>query len=388
MIIKKVKAKVISNSRGEDTIKIQVKSDFGKGEASAPSGASKGKHEAKDFTLSVKECVDNINKIEWEGMEITSFDDLNLVENKIKDLGANPVIAMEYAVLKSFGKQLWKTLDPKVRELPRPLGNVIGGGVHIRGGDHCEFQEFLLYPYNSKTIDDAVKSNELAHKFVKKHIKNMKLDSAMTDEGAWAPELSIEEILDLLKKVSNEVFDETGINLKIGIDIAANSFWDGENYIYRDKKLSSLNQVEYISTLIENYDLHYVEDPFMEEDFIGFAELTEKYDKKCMIVGDDLTVTNLKRLERAIKEKSINSMIIKPNQNGSLLGFRAVIELAKKNKINLIISHRSGETMDDSLADLAVGFKIPIIKCGIHDDERKVKLDRLRKISKEIKYKL
>lgn len=388
MIIKKVKAKVISNSRGEDTIKIQVKSNLGKGESSAPSGASKGKHEAKDFTLSVKDCANKINKIDWKDMEIDSFDDLHLIENKINDLGSNPVIAMECAVLKAFGKQLWKTLDPKVRELPRPLGNVIGGGMHIKGGDHCEFQEFLLYPYDSKTIDDAIKSNELAHKFVKKHIKNMKLNSAMTDEGAWALELSIEEILDLLKKVSREVFNELGINLRIGIDVAANSFWDGENYVYRDKKLSPLNQVEYVSSLIENYDLHYLEDPLMEEDYSGFAGLTERYGKKCMIVGDDLTVTNLKRLEMAIDKKSINSMIIKPNQNGSLIGFREVIDLAKKNKINLIISHRSGETMDDSLADLSVGFKIPVIKCGIHGNERKAKLDRLKKISKEIKYEL
>jgi enolase len=388
MIIKKVKAKVISNSRGEDTIKIQVKSDLGKGEASAPSGASKGKHEAKDFNFSIKECVDKINKIQWKDMEINSFDDLKLIEDMIKDLGANPVIAMEYAVLKSFGKQLWKTLDPNVREITRPLGNVIGGGVHIKGGNYCEFQEFLLYPYNSENIDDAVKANDLAHNFVKKHLKNMKLELNMTDEGAWALELKIEEILSLLKKIVKEVFDELEIDLKIGIDVAANSFWDGDNYIYRDKKLSPLNQVEYISSLIEKYNLHYIEDPLMEEDFVGFAALNEKFSKKCMITGDDLTVTNVKRLEKAVEMKSINSMIVKPNQNGSLLGFKEVVELAKKNKINLIISHRSGETLDDSIADLGVGFKIPMIKCGIYGKERKTKLDRLRKISREIRYKL
>lgn len=388
MIIKKVKAKVISNSRGEDTIKVQVKSDLGKGEASAPSGASKGKHEAKDFNFSVKECVNKINKIEWRDIEINSFDDLKLIEDKIKDLGANPVIATEYAVLKAFGKQLWKTLDPKVKVVSRPLGNVIGGGAHIKRGNYCEFQEFLLFSDNAKNVDDLVKANDLAHNIVKKHLKNMGLELKMTDEGAWAPELEIEEILDLLKKVVKEILDETNVELRIGIDVAANSFWDGKNYIYRDKKLDPLNQIEYMSSLIEKYDLRYLEDPLHEEDYFGFAVLNEKFGKKCMVVGDDLTVTNVKRLEKAIEKKSINSMIVKPNQNGSLLGFKEVVELARKNMIRLIISHRSGETLDDSLADLGVGFKIPIIKCGIYGKERKAKLDKIRKISKEMKYDL
>ena len=176
MIIKKVKAKVISNSRGEDTIKVQVKSDLGKGEASAPSGASKGKHEVKDFNFNVKECVDKINKIDWRDMEINSFDDLKLIEDKIESLGANSVIAMEYAVLKAFGKQLWKTLDPNVKVVSRPLGNVIGGGVHVKGGNFCEFQEFLLFSDNAKNVDDLVKINDLAHNYIKKHLKNMDLE--------------------------------------------------------------------------------------------------------------------------------------------------------------------------------------------------------------------
>ena len=134
--------------------------------------------------------------------------------------------------------------------------------------------------------------------------------------------------------------------------------------------------------------MRYLEDPLHEEDFSGFAMLNENFGKKCMITGDDLIVTNVKRLEKAIEMKSINAMIVKPNQNGSLLGFKEVVELAKKEKLKLIISHRSGETLDDSLVDLGVGFKIPLIKCGVYGKERKVKLDRLRKISKEMKYEL
>ncbi|MBS3172130.1 enolase [Candidatus Woesearchaeota archaeon] len=388
MIIKKVKAKKIRNSRGEETIKIQVKSDKGKGEASAPSGASKGKYEAKDYVLKIDECIKFINDCkELEGLEINNFDDLKKIESIVNktNLGANPTIALEYAVLKCLGS-VWKTIDKDTRQISKPLGNVIGGGKHIKNENHCEFQEFLLLPFNSKNFSEAMNANKLAHELVKKKLKKMKLKVEMTDEGAWAPNLKIEEILDLLKEVVSEVQDETKIELKIGIDVAANSFFDGKNYIYRDKKLNPEKQVEYISELIEKYKLHYIEDPLMEEDFKGFAKLNNKFGTKCMITGDDLTVTNMERLKLALKNKSINSMIIKPNQNGSLISTKEVIEEANKNKLYLIISHRSGETNDATISHLAIGFKIPIIKCGIFGEEREVKLKEIIKIENQIKY--
>nr|MBA4405023.1 enolase [Nanoarchaeum sp.] len=388
MIIKKVKAKKIRNSRGEETIKIEVKSDKGKGEASAPSGASKGKYEAKDYVLSLDECIKFINNCkDFKDLEINSFEDLNKIEAIVNkdNLGSNPTIALEYAVLKCLGP-LWKVIDKTTRQISKPLGNVIGGGKHIKNESHCEFQEFLLFPFNSKTFGEAMNANRLAHELVKKKLKTMKLKIEMTDEGAWAPNLKIEEILELLKDVCLEVQKETDIELKIGIDIAATSFFDGKNYVYRDKKLSPEEQVEYISELIEKYKLHYVEDPLMEEDFKGFAKLNKKFGSKCMITGDDLTVTNLERLKLALKSKSINAMIIKPNQNGSLINTKQVIEEANKNKLYLIISHRSGETNDSSISHLAIGFKIPIIKCGIFGEEREVKLKEIIKIENQIKY--
>lgn len=388
MIIKKVKAKKIRNSRGEETIKIEVKANKGKGEASAPSGASKGNHEAKDYVLSIDECVKFINNCnDLKDLEINSFEDLSKIEAIVNkdNLGANPTIALEYAVLKCLGP-LWKVIDKDTRQISKPLGNVIGGGKHIKNEAHCEFQEFLLFPFNSKTFGEAMNANRLAHELVKKKFKSMKLKIEMTDEGAWAPNLRIEEILDLLKDITLEVQKETNIELKIGIDIAATSFFDGKNYAYRDKKLSPDEQVEYISSLIKKYKLHYVEDPLMEEDFKGFAKLTKKHSSECMIVGDDLTVTNLERLKLALKNKSINAMIIKPNQNGSLIDTKKVIEEANKNKLYLIISHRSGETNDASISHLAIGFKIPIIKCGIFGEEREVKLKEIIKIENQIKY--
>ena len=391
MIIKKVKAKKIKNSRGEEAIKFIVKSDIGKGEASAPSGASKGKHEAKDFLLNIKDCIKYINNEEkLKGLEIHSFDDLIKVEKFVNknNLGSNPTIALEYAILNCFGS-IWRTIDSEVRIIPRPLGNVIGGGAHIREGNHCEFQEFLLYPINSKTFDEAANANGLAHELVKKKLKKLEKDLKITDEGAWAPEdLSIQEILEVLKEISSEVMKETGVQLRIGIDIAATNFWDGENYVYNGMKRNRQEQIDYVSDLIEKYNLHYVEDPLHEEDFMGFAELTKKYSENCIICGDDLTVTNYERLKEAIRLKAINGMIVKPNQNGSLVDTKKVIELGKKHKIHLIASHRSGETLDASISHIAVGFKLPILKCGIYGKEREAKLKEVVKIEKQIKYDL
>jgi len=391
MIIKKVKAKKIKNSRGEDSIKVMVKSDKGNGEASAPSGASKGKHEAKDFVLDVKDCVKYINKEErLKGLEINSFDDLVKIEEIInkKNLGANPTIALEYAVLKSMDA-MWRVIDGSVRKLPKPLGNVIGGGMHIKGENFCEFQEFLVFPYNPESIEDALGANELAHELVKKRLKEINKDLKMTDEGAWAPEdLTIQEILEILMDVKKEVLEKTNVELKIGVDVAASSLWDGHHYVYRSDKKTKEQQIEFISGLIERYGLHYVEDPLHQEDFEGFAELTKKYKDRCMIVGDDLTVTNLERLKKAIEFKSINAMIIKPNQNGSLIETKKVIEEAKKHKLYLIASHRSGETMDASISHFAVGFGIPILKAGVYGKERKVKLKEILKIRNQIKYEI
>jgi len=391
MIIKKVKAKKIRNSRGEDSIKISVKCDKGKGEASAPSGASKGKFEAKDFLLSIKDCIKYINKEEsLKGLEINSFDDLVKVEKIINknNLGANPTIALEFAILNCFGA-MWKVIDKEVRAIPRPLGNVIGGGAHIKGDNFSEFQEFLLYPFNSINFEEAAKANGLAHELVKKKLKEMGKELIMTDEGAWALEgFTIQEIFEILKEIISKVFIETGIELKIGVDVAASNFFNGTHYVYRSGKKTREEQIQYISELIDKYNLHYVEDPLHENDFSGFAELTKKYKDKCMICGDDLTVTNLERLKEAIKLKAINAMIIKPNQNGSLVDTKAVIEEAKKHDLYLIVSHRSGETMDSSISHLAVGFKIPILKCGIYGKERQVKLQEVSKIENQIKYKI
>ncbi len=391
MIIKRVKAKKIKNSRGEETIKVFVKSDTGKGEGSAPSGASKGKFEAKDFVGSVSDSVKFLkNCKELIGLEINSFDDLEKVE-KIVDkekYGGNTVIALEYAILNALG-DMWKVINPKVRKIPRPLGNVIGGGAHFKGNGP-DIQEFLIYPVGSRRISDAVKANSRIHDLVGRKLKETVpgFESETTDEGGWAPNLSNYEILDLLSDIVKEVSRDVGFNIRIGLDVAASSFWDGKNYVYKnfckdekEKVLDKKGQIKFISDLIEKYNLLYVEDPLHEEDFAGFNALSKKFKDKCMIVGDDLVVTNLERLGKA----KVSGVIVKPNQIGSLIETKKFVDEAKKKKIYMSISHRSGETMDVSISHLAVGWEIPMIKCGIYGKERTAKLDELRKIAKEIR---
>ena len=386
MIIKKIKAKKIKNSRGEDAIKIEIASEKTKAEASAPSGASIGKHEIQAFKVPINQAINEINSNkQLIGIEINSFDDLKKIEDILSHLGGNPVITAEYAILKCMGP-IWEQLNPNTRKLPKPLGNVIGGGKHFKG-ESTEFQEFLLLPFTSKKLDDSINSNNKIHELIRKKLKKLdhSFDEQTNDEGGWITSLTNEDALKLLKETIKEA--ELNIAMRLGIDVAASSFWDGSNYVYKDKKLTPKEQIEFISDLIEKYELKYVEDPLHEEDFEGFAELTERFRNKCMIVGDDLTTTNKERLEKAIKHNSINAIIIKPNQIGSLIKTKEVIELAKKNNIICIISHRSGETMDASISQLAAGFEIPIIKCGIYGKERTAKLKELKTIEKEMKLK-
>jgi enolase len=393
MIIKRVKAKKIKNSRGEETIKVFVKSDTGKGEASAPSGASKGKHAVKDFVGSVDDSIKFLkNCNELVGLEINSFDDLDKVE-KIVDkekYGSNTVIALEYAILKALGS-IWKLLNPKVRKISRPLSNIIGGGAHFKGKG-TDIQEFLVYPVGAMKISEAVKANSLIHSKVSKKLREVCSDFSgeVTDEGAWAPNLNNYGALDLLSEIAKEVSREVGFNIRIGLDIAASSLWDGKKYVYKnfskdenEKSLDKKGQIKFVSELIEKYDLLYVEDPLHEDDFSGFGTLTKKFGKKCMIVGDDLVVTSLERLKKA--GKSINGVIVKPNQIGSLIETKKFVDYAKEKKMYLIVSHRSGETIDASISHLAIGWEISMIKCGIYGSERISKLDELRNIAREIR---
>jgi len=385
MIIKKVGARIVKDSRGQRTIQVYVKTSKGIFKTSSPSGKSTGKFEVRPYGGNLKGDVWYINNLKTIGkLDIKKFEDLEQVEKLVGNkLGGNSLFALQASILKALarenGKELWRLLGGR-KKLIRSVGNSIGGGLHSSGvgGKKPEFQEFLFIA-NGKSFSENVKLNKIAYNLARKILKARKRN----DEGAWETDKSNEAVLDVMMHV-REIMKRKNQKIDIGLDVASSSFYEnGYNYKNPKKKFSPGEQVNYINELIKKYNLLYVEDGLDENDFSGFAKLLKKSGKQCLIVGDDLTTTNPSRLKQAIKNKSINAIIVKPNQIGSLLKVKEVIDISNKHRIKTIISHRSGETMDDTMGDLAVGWNVDFIKTGIYGKVREVKLKRLMRIEKK-----
>ncbi|HII14852.1 MAG TPA: hypothetical protein HA362_00910 [Nanoarchaeota archaeon] len=379
MIIREVKARQILNSRKEPAIEVTIDRQFS---ASAPSGASTGVHEVKAFAKDVKYACDFINfKSKVKGMRFSSFNDLEQIEELIPVIGGNPVLAIQYAVLREMaGDEVWKFLNPHSRSIPFPLGNVIGGGKHTKMLS-TSMQEFLLMP-RALSIKENIEVMNYLHRKTGKDIRARQ----MTDEGAWIPSMSDMQALDYMRKALSDVKDTMGVKVNFGVDMAASSFWDGKHYKYRNldgkaAKVDSKSQVAFVNKMVRENFLCYVEDPLHEEDFSGFSKIM----KTTLVCGDDLVTTNLERLKEAIKNKSLNCMIIKPNQIGSIVQTKKVVDYAKEHDIVTVISHRSGETMDAMISHLAAAWEIPYIKCGIFGREREAKLNELVKIEGQMR---
>ena len=392
MIIKGVGAKSILNSRREKTIQIFIKTDFGNFSASAPQGKSTGKYEAKPYRKSLEEDIKTIKKFsDYFSEEILEgFDDLKRIEDIVEGhVGANTLFALESAALKAIAKEMkkeiWELIAPSAntlkgaRKFPRLVGNCIGGGGHSKliNNKKPDFQEFLLIP-NMKSVKENFEKNKKLKEEAKYLLKDKdnRFKGEKNDEDAWNTSLNEKEVFEILKK----------LDAPIGTDVASSGFFKRKKYHYENPKLDRTieEQFDYISNLIKNFGMFYIEDPFEEEDFESFAKLLKKFPDS-LIVGDDLTVTNAKLLEKAIKMKSINALIVKPNQSGSLIEVKRICELAKKNNIKIVFSHRSGETEETILADLAFGFQADFFKCGITGKEREAKIKRLIEIEKGLK---
>ncbi len=403
MFIREVTPQIILNSQNKKTIQVTLKTYEGKFISSAPSGESTGKNEVpaynedgieKSFKMLKFFCN---RKLRHKNFKIKKVDDLKLLIAEIKKFesrygrfGANVTYALETAFLKAAAKEtkreLWQLINDDINQgkkpkMPMPVGNCIGGGVHSKfiNRKKPDFQEFLLIPKES-TFSRAVTKNIHAHKYAKKLLKAKNVDH----EGAWQTEKTNEEVLEVLEKVAKEY------KIQIGLDIASSTFYGRGYYYYKNKRLTrdKLDQIDYVEKLIKRFNLFYVEDPIQEEDFLGFREVLSgirKQNKKTLIVGDDLTVTNMKFLRRAIESDAINAMIIKPNQIGSIVEVKQVVQLCKSHKIAVIFSHRGEETMDDALADYAVGFGADFIKTGIYGKERLIKLKRVMDIEKSLR---
>lgn len=378
MKIKKIRAKIIFNSRGEQTIEITVNKKYS---ASAPSGASIGKHEVRAFPKTGIP-IDFVNKElnrGLRGFKINTFDDFKILEEilfkfdnteRLSKIGGNTIVALEFALLKALSKnKIWKFLNPNPKKMPMPVGNCVGGGMHFKGTS-TDIQEFLVIP-KSENFADAAFANQLVYRKIGKLLNS----SLKTDEGAWVTGIGDDKVLELLSKVVKEVTMQLGIEIDLGIDVAASRLYENNFYVYRTKRLNRKQQIDYINSLIRKYDLIYVEDALEEEDFEGFKEI------RCELnVGDDLICTNLERLKKSF----VNAVIVKPNQIGSIFKTKELIDYCKKNNIVPIISHRSGETMDTTISHLAVAWQCPFIKCGISGRERAIKINELKYIEREL----
>lgn len=377
MIIKDISAKKIKDSRGENTIEVTINDCC----ASSPSGKSTGKYETPCWNKSLEWNVKAINSLkELKKLEISSFEDLKKVERlikkrfrlkNVKEFGANALFALESAILKALAKenkkQLWQIINPSANVMPFPVGNAIGGGLHSHNKDHPVFQEFLIIPK-----EKSIKSNVNIMNEVYSKLRVITGAKSINDEGALQVSLADEQVLHILNHFKDKI--------RIGIDCASSSIFNGTFYKYNKLLFSENMQVKYINHLIKAYGIFYMEDPIQEEDFLRFSKISKDH----LVVGDDLTATHIDRVRKAIKNKSINAMIIKPNQNGSLLELAEIFKICKSNNIKTILSHRSGETLDDALADYAFAFEADFIKCGIATKWREAKLKRLIEIERSL----
>lgn len=395
MKIQKIGACPILNSRKEPTIEVSIETEKGKFDSSAPSGESKGRYEAKPYSRNLQLDIDFLNRLtsSLTKLKINEFRDLREIEGVVNGkIGANSLFALEASILKALAaeqrQELWEFLSRgKPKKFPFPVGNSIGGGLHGRGvkGKEPDFQEFLIVP-KAERFCDNVSLMQKAHEEIGEVLEIKKAKGKLNDEGAWQTFLDNKECLDILNSVRDGLSNEAGCEIEIGIDVAASTFFKSNFYIYENKlqKLNKEQQINYIVKLAKNYDIAYIEDPLEQEDFYGFSELKSKIKTDCLIVGDDLTVTNLIRLKKAIQNKSINALIVKPNQNGSLLKVKEICELCRGQDIKIVVSHRSGETLDTTIADLAVAWKADFLKAGILGREREAKLNRIIQIEKSL----
>jgi len=397
--IKKVAARKIFNSRGEETIEVDIATKSGFGRAAAPAGASRGLAEVvyypKGGVDSAVEIVEKSIAPKLVGTNASEQEEIDHLLHEIDGtesfakIGGNTAYAVSLCAAKatadSYSVLLYEYLGGYLAyELPFPLGNVLSGGKHAHGRAP-DIQEFLVLPTFAKTFWEAAKANVAFHNEVGEILRKTKntFTSGRSDEGAWIADVNNEEALELMMQACREVKERLGFECRIGLDIAASTLWNARRHCYifphENVKRTPQEQMEYVLDLIEKYSLVYVEDPFHEEDFESFARLTREA-SKCLICGDDLFVTDARRLKQGIREAAANSIIIKPNQIGTLTDAWEAAKVAREALFAPVVSHRSGDTANAEIAHLAVAFHCPIIKTGVIEGARIAKINELIRI--------
>ena len=402
--IKKIKARQVFDSRGYPTIETEVLLEDGSiGRSIVPSGASTGSYEAHELrdksddylNKSVFKAIKNVNTtinnklINEDSLEQENIDSLliNLdgTENK-SNLGANAILSVSIANCKAAAlsqkKEIFQYLNKKNDYgLPYPLLNIINGGAHANNS--LNIQEFMIRPDGAKSFEECMQFAFLTIQNLKKKLEKKKLNTSVGDEGGFAPSLeSDEEALDLILESIESAGFKPGIDISLCLDVASNELFDGKNYsIISEKKINSKELINYYTDLVKKYPIKSIEDPIFEDDWEVWSNLTGLIGNSVQIVGDDLFVTNENRLKKGIEQKSANAILIKLNQIGTVSETLKTIDLAQKEKFNTIISHRSGDTEDTFIADLAIATNSNQIKTGsLARSERVSKYNRLLKI--------
>ena len=399
-----IRYSTIYDSRGVETIEVEVETPCGSGRAAAPFGApgSRGAFEAPAYAPGgIDESIQLLKGAivpELLGMDASRQEDIDAALVQIdgtpnfERLGGNTAAAVSTAVAKaaasSLGLPLFRLLCEGVEpSLPFPLGNVIGGGAHSLGPSP-DMQEHLVVPVGARTFRHAVVVNIKVHERVGRMLEER--DPAFTggadDENAWAANLNDVEALELLERAASSVADEEGIEIRLGLDLAADRLWDPEGGQYRYAREGAARtpaqQLRFLCELVDRFRLVFVEDAFHSSDFESFAQLNEQVGDRCLICADDIFASNVERTAKGILESAATAVIIKPNQVGTITGARRTSSLAQANGIQVVLSHRSGETEDDSIAHLAVAWNALMIKTGVKGGERLAKLNELIRIEK------
>jgi enolase len=398
-IIEDLIGRRIFNNRGEETIEVDVVTTSGFGRASAPAGKSRGKAEVAYYPQGgvdqALKAIDDLIAPELAGLNSDFQEEIDNTLHEIdgttnfKVIGGNTAFAVSLAnaeaAANSHGLLLFQFLGGNTANtLPYPLGNTISGGQHTRG-KAPDIQEYLALPHGAETFLEAAAANAQIHKKIGEILKKKDklFNGGKSSEGAWIANIGNLDAFEAISKACEEVGNELDFECGFGIDVAASSLWKEkeEKYVYqRDgKKLDAGEQLEFLLDLIEKYHIAYVEDPFHEEDFESFKELTKKA-KNCLICGDDLFTTNSERLNYGVKLNAANAIIIKVNQIGTLTDALETIENAQRHGYATVMSHRSGDTCDWHVAQLAVALKCPIIKTGVVEGARIAKINELIRI--------
>ena len=417
LAIEEIKALEVLDSRGNPTVQVEVITEEGtNGVAMVPSGASTGSFEAVELRdgdksrylgKGVLKAVENVNKIiakELEGMNVfeqaeidKKLIEIDGTENKGK-LGANATLGVSLAVARaaanSLGMSLYKYIGGvNAKTLPVPMMNILNGGKHA--DNTVNIQEFMIMPVGAKSFSECLRMSAEIYHTLKKVLKAKGLATGVGDEGGFAPNLSSdEEALKLIVEAISEAGYKPGEDVVLALDVASTEMYDeakkigkeGCYYFWKTEELKTEDEmIEYLENLANKYPIISIEDGLAEEDWEGWRKLTEKLGNKLQLVGDDLFVTNIKRLQKGLDNKIANSILIKLNQIGTLTETLDAIELAKKNGYTAVVSHRSGETEDTTLADVAVATNAGQIKTGAPcRTDRVAKYNRLLNIEAEL----